>query len=182
MFAVAEPVVPVQGDTVCQVCDTRPSVTRCECCEQQIRACGACCLLRHTEGRYEPHRPDEASATFEYVATLCDSLAPVVSSPQGTPVVACSGLVLVAPFDGIGGARRSLELLGIRPAMYISIEIDQGCHRVVKAAWPEVIAYNQMVGDVDLLSLAKVIGTMPSLVQGLIVGGPPCQGLSLIHI
>ena len=57
-------------------------------------------------------------------------------------------LVLIAPFDGIGGARRSFELLGIIPALYISIENDANCATVVKRAWREAVILED-VGELD---------------------------------
>ena len=50
------------------------------------------------------------------------------------------GPVLIAAFDGIGGARRALELLDITPAIYVSIERDEDCQKVVEDAWPEVVS------------------------------------------
>ena len=90
-------------------------------------------MLRHTEGRYEVHRPDETSVTFDYVTKLVDG------QPSSGRLPPEQGLVLIAPFDGIGGARRSLEILGVVPALYIGIENDESCTLVVKGAWPEAI-------------------------------------------
>ncbi len=48
-----------------------------------------------------------------------------------------SELVLVGVFNGIGGARRALELLNIgMPDLYICIEIDGDCIEVITRAWP----------------------------------------------
>ena len=38
---------------VCLVCETAEPVTPCACCAIPAYVCGACCLLRHTEGRYQ---------------------------------------------------------------------------------------------------------------------------------
>ena len=56
--------------------------------------------------------PDETSQEFARVCHLDDR-------DEG-PGPADETLVLVSAFDGIGGARRALELLGVRPAVYIS--------------------------------------------------------------
>ena len=60
------------------------------------------------------------------------------------PQRAALPLVLVSAFDGIGGARRALELLGIRPSVYISIEKDPRCKEVVERAWPEEISLGSL--------------------------------------
>ena len=86
--------------------------------------------MRHAEGRYEKHLPDEGSQTFEEIAKLVEKPVPVKKKRPAT-----EGLVLVSPFDGIGGARRALEILGITPALVIAIEMDIGCVKVVKRAW-----------------------------------------------
>ena len=84
---------------------------------------------------------------FEYVARLRENPSADIrleASPH-------EGLVLVAPFDGIGGARSALELLGIKPAMYISIETDTACNVVVKNAWPEAVSYTHLTLPTILL-------------------------------
>lgn len=78
-----------------------------------MNVCGSCCLLRHVEGRYQKQKPDEASETFDRVTQL----GPAVTGEKELSEVKLADaereLVLIAPFDGIGGARRALELLGI---------------------------------------------------------------------
>eukprot|EP00973_Karenia_brevis_P023841 3287300-Karenia_brevis.AAC.1 len=44
-------------------------------------------------------------------------------------------LVLVSPFDGIGGARRALEILGLKPALHLSFETDLECVEIVEREW-----------------------------------------------
>ena len=51
-------------EDMCAVCEMRPVLASCGCCEKPAGTCGACCLLRHTEGRYQVHKPDENSTTF----------------------------------------------------------------------------------------------------------------------
>eukprot|EP00973_Karenia_brevis_P088292 12242736-Karenia_brevis.AAC.1 len=47
-------------------------------------------------------------------------------------------LVLVSPFDGIGGARRALEILGLKPALHLSFETDPDCVEIVEREWRDV--------------------------------------------
>ena len=42
----------------------------CGCCEEPVVACGACCLLRHSEGRYQKQVPNEKFAVYERVSKL----------------------------------------------------------------------------------------------------------------
>ena len=69
MFQVTEtrgdPSLGNPAEQVCSVCCARPSVTQCECCPDEVGVCGACCLLRHAEGRYQVQEPEKA----EYVPT-----------------------------------------------------------------------------------------------------------------
>ena len=60
--------------------------------------------------------------------------------------------MLVCPFDGIGGARRALEILGIKPAVYVAIEKDYMCARVVLMRWPETIHFADVPDFVEALA------------------------------
>eukprot|EP00973_Karenia_brevis_P019716 2703429-Karenia_brevis.AAC.1 len=53
-------------------------------------------------------------------------------------------LVLVSPFDGIGGARRALEILGLKPALHLSFETDPEYVEIVEREWRDV----HTLGDV----------------------------------
>ena len=50
----------------------------------------------------------------------------VASIPRAAGRTASGKVVLVESFGGIGGARRALELLGVSPAVFISIENRSG--------------------------------------------------------
>ena len=56
------------------------------------------------------------------------------------------GLVLVGAFDGIGGARRALEIVDIEPALSISIESDGECAQVVWRTWQSRVSFELVEG------------------------------------
>ncbi len=152
--------------------------------ESQIveRTCGASCLLRRAEGRYQLQRPDEKSERFEYLSQLGsddeprESVRILTTLPRKEKVL--KGLVLIGVFDGIGGARRALELLDIgSPGLYISIETSGDCIQVVSRAWPEA----RHLGDLSRVTdqqLGDILAEHEELQNGLVVGGFPCQPFS----
>ena len=89
-------------------------------------------------------------------------------------------LVVVAAYDGIGGARRALELLDIKPVLYISIETDRGCAEVVHRAWPAAVPLHK-VEDVKVSTLQAIFKKYPKLDTGLVIGGSPCQPFSALN-
>ena len=136
--------------------------------------CGACCLLRHSAGRYQKHKPNERTAIYERVAKL-DGVKRTQPSEELK-----DGLVLIAPFDGIGGARRALDLLKIEPALYLSVDTDQDCHMVVRRAWPDAVLLGA-ANDLNEELLRGHLDSVPRLGRGLVIGGPPCQGFSQLN-
>ena len=81
-------------------------------------------------------------------------------------------LLLVSDFDGIGGARRTLELLRITPAAYATTETKYEARRVTKAQWPTVT----QLGDVTLLTtepLRTLRNDFPRVTHGLHIAGLP---------
>ena len=112
--------------------------------------------------------------------------------PEEVP--ASEGLVLILLFGGIGGARQALDILKVKPALFILVEEDPAAISVVRKAWPEVIVLDKF--DLKLTSPREVAFPVAmqafkaiqayhrdrpgsALEQGLIVGGPPCQPFSL---
>eukprot|EP00973_Karenia_brevis_P088011 12207076-Karenia_brevis.AAC.1 len=47
-------------------------------------------------------------------------------------------LPLLSLFGGIGAARRSLKLIGVHPAGYVSCEVKPTAAKFVKCTWPNV--------------------------------------------
>ena len=86
-------------------------------------------------------------------------------------------VMLVEVFSGIQGARRALEVLGIRPGLNLSCEIDENAVKVSKLNYPETIE----LGDISQLTVHKLQDAASNNVrieQILLVAGWPCQELS----
>ena len=90
-------------------------------------------------------------------------------------------LVVLSAFDGIGGLRRSLDLIGIRPALFLSSEIDKDAVRVVLRRWPDTVDLGS-IEDVTVERLRLLLHTRPRLKVGLVAGGFPCQGMSRLNV
>jgi len=81
---------------------------------------------------------------------------------------------LVELFSGIGGGRRSLELLGVTPAIYVASEVVAPAKRVVRLQWPEVVEWGD-VAKVSEAEVANVYKLAPAVRLWLVVGGFPCK-------
>ena len=113
----------------------------------------------------------------------CNASRPSENKPE-------ENLVLVCPYDGIGGARRALEILGITPAVYISIDWNAESFKVIRAVEergvsvgraPQLVeVFEAKVSAVTSKHLAPLL-RRPGLNTGLVVGGPPCQGFSALN-
>ena len=146
----------------CEVCEVGDCVVE--------GMCGASCLLKRAEGRYQLQQPDEESERFQYLSQLGsedephESVKILTNGPRKEKVL--KGLVLVGVFDGIGGARRAIELLDIgSPGLYISIETDGNCIQVVSRAWPEA----RHMGELSKITDQQLVDIL-------------AEHLSLIHI
>ena len=90
-------------------------------------------------------------------------------------------VALLACFDGIGGARRAMELAGVNVAAYLSCEVDEPAKRVVRYSWPT----RTEVGSITSLTGRKVaehLEGFPRILLLLVVAGFPCKGLSSSNI
>ena len=90
----------------------------------------------------------------------------MLSDPEET-------LALVCPYDGAAGASVALDLLGITPALFVSLEDDLDCVEVVERAWPDAVHITR-VERADTLALRKLFRQHPKLERILVIGGPPC--------
>ena len=86
-------------------------------------------------------------------------------------------ILVISLFDGIGGAMRSYNVAGARPAKYVSIEIHSPAKRVVSRRWPEAIQFDD-VNAVDATLIREWIGQAGPIRGIHLWGGFPCKDLS----
>ena len=81
---------------------------------------------------------------------------------------------LLSFFDGIGGMRRALDLLGCAPAVFACSETDSAAIRVVEGQWPGAI----QLGPVETIDETEVWRYLslkhPLVYLWLAGGGFPC--------
>ena len=82
------------------------------------------------------------------------------------------GINVLSLFDGISCGQIALERAGIKVDNYYASEIDKHSIQVTKHNYPNT----KHIGDVKQVKG----GDLPKI--DLLIGGSPCQGLSLIHI
>jgi hypothetical protein len=88
---------------------------------------------------------------------------------------------LVELCGGIGGARRALELLGVKPTFFISVEKDKGARRVTSRAWPDVVHFDDVTTlDQSMLEQCRLGNLVPATV--FTVTGSPCQDLTGLNV
>jgi hypothetical protein len=89
-------------------------------------------------------------------------------------------LLVISLFDGIGGARRSLEVARISVYGCIAAESDPDARRVVEAAWPDTACLDD-VRKVDEEFLVKMTLKSSRTTWVLVCGGLPCQEFSRLN-
>lgn len=100
--------------------------------------------------------------------------------PPRPPAVVFSshlGLHVLSLFDGIGGAFVSLQLAQVPVATYLSSEVDDDANLVLRHRYGERI---QHVGDVTALD-EQWLSSIANHID-LLVGGSPCQDLSMARL
>ncbi|GIY19748.1 hypothetical protein CEXT_622501 [Caerostris extrusa] len=84
-------------------------------------------------------------------------------------------LRVLSLFDGIGTGKQVLNNLGIEVEVYFASEIDEDAMNIAKMNHGNSITY---VGDITLLTEEKIKSISPI---DLIIGGSPCNDLSLVN-
>ena len=92
---------------------------------------------------------------------------------QGTKVP----VLVISLFDGIGGAMRSYNVAGVKPALYVSIEIHRPAERILSRRWPEAVQFDD-VKAVSKSLLREWIGQAGPIEAVHLWGGFPCKDLS----
>ena len=96
------------------------------------------------------------------------------------PSSGCRAPILVLSlFNGIGGAFRAYDLIGVEPMGLISYEISKHANRVVGRRWPHAM----LKGDVRGISRKEVFSWLllfPHVMELHLWGGFPCVDLSAV--
>ena len=98
---------------------------------------------------------------------------------RGRQPILCPILV-VSLFNGVGGAFRIYDILGVRPLGKIAVEINKEASRVTRTAWPDVEEYldvNLLTKD-DVRAWANRYGRAEEV---HVWGGFPCVHLSRVR-
>ena len=98
-----------------------------------------------------------------------------ICNPSLEPVNA--ELLIVSCFNGLGGCFRAYDLVGLRPAALISIEIDAAAKRVVRTTWPHAMEIHD-INEVDRDMVSSWANMFPRVVEVHAWGGFPCVHLS----
>ena len=88
-----------------------------------------------------------------------------------------SNLLVVSLFNGIGGAFRAYDLLGIHPLGLVAVECHKPANRVTLGAWPRAIVVDD-VNDVDEAMVLNWLMLFPMVSEVHVWGGFPCVHLS----
>ncbi len=86
-------------------------------------------------------------------------------------------LLVISCFNGLGGCFRAYDLVGIRPAALISIEIDKAAKRVVRITWPHALEIHD-INDVTREMVTSWANMFPRVKEVHAWGGFPCVHLS----
>ena len=88
-------------------------------------------------------------------------------------------VIVVSLFNGIGGAFRVYDVLGLVPLGLVSFDVHKPAQRVVSRRWPHA----ELRGDVKLLDREMILGWMsmwPEVEEIHLWGGFPCTDLSSV--
>jgi hypothetical protein len=89
-------------------------------------------------------------------------------------------LIVFEAFAGVGGARRALDVLGVTAAAYVNSKTSQEALRILKRKWPDGVE----LGDITKIAdqqLRDLRSRVVRLRRGLLTGGFPCQGVSILN-
>lgn len=86
-------------------------------------------------------------------------------------------ILVISCFDGIGGCMRAYNVAGVRPQLYVSIEIHRPARRVSSRRWPEIVEVDD-VTQVSEDDIRQWVTRAGAIEQIHLWGGFPCKDLS----
>ena len=156
---------------------------------QKVRRELFCCVcmvpLLHTYLGSEPVRVLAASdassrggavgIASELTVAGREYLAYSLAGGHGRPV----GILVVSLFNGIGGAFRCYDLLGLTPLGLIAFDTHRPANRVTSRRWPRTRIYGD-VRSLDETMVQQWVREFPDLEEVHIWAGFPCVDLSSV--
>lgn len=88
-------------------------------------------------------------------------------------------IVVLSLFNGIGGAFRMYDVLGISLMGKISVDINRDANRTTRTTWPDVMEYHD-VEDITLQVVQQWANEFPRAAELHLWGGLPCVHLSRV--
>lgn len=89
-------------------------------------------------------------------------------------------ILVVSCFNGIGGAFRLYDILGVSPIGRISIDISRPGNRVTRCTWPSVLELHD-IEAIDKAEIRRWAGLFPRAVELHLYAGFPCVHLSSVR-
>ena len=92
-----------------------------------------------------------------------------------------SEVMALSLFNGIGGAFRCYDVLGVEPGVLVSCEIDSAANRVVSRRWPHAIMLED-VADINESVIRGWLFQFPHIRCIHLWAGFPCVDLSSVKV
>ena len=89
-------------------------------------------------------------------------------------------VLVISAFNGIGGAFRIYDLLGLRPAGRISIDISKEANRVCRSTWPDILELHDIM-TIDEKEVRRWANCYGRVKEVHLYGGFPCIHLSSVR-
>ena len=86
-------------------------------------------------------------------------------------------VLVVSLFNGIGGAFRLYDVLGLAPAGKVSVDISRPGNRVTRNTWPDVIELHD-IESLDRREIQRWAALFPHILELHLFAGFPCVHLS----
>lgn len=106
--------------------------------------------------------------------SLCNHLRDSRNGPIPCPIV------VISLFNGIGGAFRIYDILGIAVMGKIAVDISKDANRTTRCAWPDVMEFHD-VESITLDDVRRWANEFPRAVEVHLWGGFPCVHLSRVR-
>ena len=86
-------------------------------------------------------------------------------------------VLVIDLFSGVGGLTNALEKAGVRWHLFLCVESDKDCRRLLRRVHPGV-EFLKDIRDFNEAVLRRLTAKLPGITGLIIGGGSPCQGLS----